>query len=129
MCFDCMKYYKTGIMVCWRVLLHHLYHTFRCVHKIVKCDCWLCHVCVSPSVYVEQCSSHLMDFMKFDSGVFFENLLRKFTFHKNWTRIMGALHVDKYTFLIISHLILLRMRNVSGKNQNTHFLFSKFFFF
>jgi hypothetical protein len=36
-------------------------------------------------------------------------------------------------FLFISRLILLRMRNVSDKscteNQNTHFVFSIFFFF
>jgi len=36
---------------------------------------------------------------------------------------MGALHEDQYTFMIISHLLLLRMRNVSDEsckqNQNT----------
>ena len=41
-----------------------------------------------------------------------------------------TLHEDQYTFLIISRLILLRMRNVSDKscreNQNTHFVFSNF---
>ena len=44
---------------------------------------------------------------------------------------MGALHVDKYTFFIISCSVLCRMRNVSDKNcrenQNTHFVFSIFF--
>jgi len=44
---------------------------------------------------------------------------------------MGALHVDKYTFFIILHSVLLRMRNVSDKscreNQNTHFMFKNFF--
>ena len=38
---------------------------------------------------------------------------------------------DQYTYLIITHLILPRMWNVSGKsrreNQNTHFMFSNFF--
>jgi len=37
------------------------------------------------------------------------------------------LHEDHWTFLIISRLFLLRMRNVSDKscrgNQNTHFVF------
>ena len=37
------------------------------------------------------------------------------------------------TFLIISRAVLLRMGNVSGKSrresQNTHFVFSTFFFF
>ena len=45
-------------------------------------------------------------------------------------RITGTLHEDQHTFLIISRLILLRMRNVSDKscreNQNTHFVFSNF---
>jgi len=44
---------------------------------------------------------------------------------------MGTLHEDLCTFLIISHSVLLRMRNVSDKslreNQNTHFMFSNFF--
>jgi hypothetical protein len=38
----------------------------------------------------------------------------------------------QYTFLIIYRLILLRMRNISGKpsreNRNTHFMFNNFFF-
>jgi hypothetical protein len=46
---------------------------------------------------------------------------------------MGALHEDQYAFLIISHSVLLRMINVSDRscreNQNTHFMFSNFFFF
>jgi len=43
-----------------------------------------------------------------------------------------TLHVDLYTFLIISRSFLLRMRNVSDKsyteNQKTHFVFSNFFY-
>jgi hypothetical protein len=122
----------TGVMVCWRVLVHLLYHTFRCVCKIVKCDCWLCHVCLSLCLSTwSSAAPTWWIFMKFYIGVFFENLLRKFKFHKNWTRIMGALLVDKYTFLIISRSVLLRMRNVSDKNcrenQNTHFIFNNFF--
>ena len=46
---------------------------------------------------------------------------------------MGTLHEDQYTFVIISCSVLIRMRNVSDKscreNQNTHFMFSVFFFF
>ena len=45
----------------------------------------------------------------------------------------GTLHEDQYTFFIISLSIPLIMRNVSDKscrgNQNTHFMFSNFFFF
>jgi hypothetical protein len=42
------------------------------------------------------------------------------------TRIMGALHEDRSTFLIISRSDILIMRNVSGKscreNQNPRFM-------
>jgi len=45
---------------------------------------------------------------------------------------MGPLLEEQYTFMIISRTVLLRMRNVSDKkcreNQNTHFVFNKFFF-
>ena len=44
---------------------------------------------------------------------------------------MGTLHEDLWTFMIMSRGIFLRMRNVSDKicreNQNTHFMFNKFF--
>jgi len=44
---------------------------------------------------------------------------------------MGTLHEELPTFLIISRLFLLRLRNVSdkscGANQNTHFVFNNFF--
>jgi len=47
--------------------------------------------------------------------------------------MMGTLHADQYTILIVSHSILLKMRNVSNKscteNQNTHFMLNNFFFF
>jgi len=70
---------------------------------------------------------------KFDIWVFFENLSRKFKFHWSPTRITGTLHEDLSTFMIISRSVILRMRNVSDKscreNQNTHFVFSNFFFF
>ena len=42
---------------------------------------------------------------------------------------MGTLHEDQCAFLILPRLILLRMKNISGKrykeNQNTHFTFKK----
>ena len=41
-------------------------------------------------------------------------------------RITGTLHEDRYTFLIISRSVLLRMRNVSDKicREKTHFMFN-----
>jgi len=47
------------------------------------------------------------------------------------TRITDTLLAEHYTLLIISRSIQLRMRDVSvecnTENQNTHFIFSKFF--
>ena len=43
---------------------------------------------------------------------------------------MGTLHEDKYTFLIISPSVLLRMRSIPGKfieEIKTHFVFGNFF--
>ena len=44
---------------------------------------------------------------------------------------MGTLHEDRYTFLIISGLVPIRIKNVSDKscreNQNTRFTFNFFF--
>ena len=53
--------------------------------------------------------------MKLDIWAFFENLSRKFKFHENLTRITGTVHEDVCTFMIISHSVPLRMRNVSEK--------------
>jgi len=48
------------------------------------------------------------------------------------TRIAGILHRDHYALITISRSIILRVRNVSGKNcrenQNTHFMYNNFFF-
>jgi len=42
---------------------------------------------------------------------------------------MVTLHDDEYTFLVISGLVLLRMKNISGKicreTRNTRFVFRK----
>jgi len=70
--------------------------------------------------------------MKFYISVFFENLLRKLKFHYKLTIIMGNLHEDRHTILIISHLLHLRVRNVSDEicteNPNTHFMLNNCFF-
>jgi len=67
-------------------------------------------------------------FMKTDTWV---NLSIKSKLHYNLTRITGTLHAGRYTFIIISRSVLLRMRNVSDKscreNRNTHFVFNNFF--
>ena len=70
--------------------------------------------------------------MKCDIWVVFETLWRQLKFLWNLTRITFTLPDYVYTFLI-ARWILLGMRNVADKgcteNQNTHFVFSKFFFF
>ena len=44
----------------------------------------------------------------------------------------GTLHEDQYIFLIISHLVLLRMKSVSDKicreYQNSRYMFNNFCF-
>jgi hypothetical protein len=69
-------------------------------------------------------------FVKFYIWVFFENFSKKLEFHYHRTRIMGTLHEDSCTFMIISRSVLLKMRNVSDKicrkGNSTHFTFSNF---
>ena len=52
-------------------------------------------------------------------------------FHKTLKSKTGTLHEDHYTFLIISHSVPLRMRNVADKNcrenQNKHFFTQQIF--
>ena len=54
--------------------------------------------------------------MKFHISLFFENLSRNLKFLINVPSLMGTLHVDLRTFMIIFRRILLRMRNVSGRS-------------
>jgi hypothetical protein len=53
------------------------------------------------------------------------------SYQQNLKRITCNSHEDQCTFLIISHLILLRMRNISDKScrksENTHFMLHTFF--
>jgi hypothetical protein len=66
-----------------------------------------------------------------------ENEVTHFVFSKYFWKVcrlwdyvenISALAKDRYTFLIISHSVLLRMKNVSDKScreiQITHFVFS-----
>ena len=56
---------------------------------------------------------------------------RKFKLHKNLRRIMGNLHAGPTAFIIISSVILRRIKNVSdrtfGENQNAFFKFNNLF--
>jgi hypothetical protein len=99
-----------------------MYLIVRHIHKIVKSNCLLCHVC--PSIHMSSWSNLAPTgriFMKFYVWVFF-----------NHTRITGSVREHQYTFMIISRSVLLGMRNLwdksYGENQNTHFIFNNFFF-
>jgi hypothetical protein len=70
-------------------------------------------------------------FKKFDVLVFLENISKKIQASLKSGKNNGTLHEDQYRFLIISHSVLFRMRNVSEKNcrenRNNSFMFSNFF--
>ena len=98
------------------------------------------HVCLPACLPVYLCASvrfnlapTRMIFMKFDISKFFENMSKIFKFHLNVTRTAGTLHEDRYTYMIATRFVLLRMNTVSDKscavNQNTHFMINKDFFF
>jgi hypothetical protein len=63
--------------------------------------------------------------------VFFENLPRKFKFHKNLTGIADTLHEDLRIFTTLSRWGFLKMRPFlerrRGENQNTRFMLNVFF--
>jgi hypothetical protein len=54
-------------------------------------------------------------FMKFDIWVFFENLLREFSFHQNLKRTAGTLHEDRCTVLVICRSFLLTIKMFQKK--------------
>jgi hypothetical protein len=58
--------------------------------------------------------------MKFDTRRVFKNMLRKFNFHSNLTRITGALHEELCSFMITFRRIL-KIRKLSEKIK-THVL-------
>ena len=63
--------------------------------------------------------------------IIFRKSVEKIQDSLNLTRIMGTLHEDQYSFLIISPSFRIRIRNVSDKNtrenQNTHFMYINLF--
>ena len=90
-------------------------------------------VCLSVCLFVhmEELGSHWMSFHEIWFSVLLKNVSIQFKFHYNLTIITGTLHEDRYTFVIISCWILLRMRDVSDEscreNQNI-FLCTETFF-
>jgi len=93
---------------------------------------------VCPSVYLtvrlEQFAYQWKDFHEIVYlNIYVENLSREFKFHYYLTRIVGTLHEDQYTFLIISCSVPLIIRKFSHKicrkNQDKDFSFNTGFFF
>jgi hypothetical protein len=68
--------------------------------------------------------------IKFDVSIFFENLSGIFKFNSNLARIMGTLHEEQYTYLIISRSVFLEWEifqtNIVQKIE-THILCSATF--
>ena len=83
------------------------------------------------SVRMEQLDSRWTNLHKIWYFSIFRNSVEKIQISSKSDKNNGTLHEDLCTFMIISRLILLRMRNVSDKhyreNQNTRFMFNKFF--
>ena len=110
----------------------HMWFFVRQSRKILKTTVSF-FMSVCPAVRMEKLGSHWIGFHECSIRVFFENLSRKFKFYQNLTRITCNLHEHQHTRVIISLLMLLRMRNISdkiyGENQTTRFIvFKKFFF-
>lgn len=81
---------------------------FRRVPKTTKSDNYLRHV--HPSAQNNSTATEWM-FVKFDS-IISRKFVEKFQVYSNRTRIIGTVHEDQHTFMIISRSILRPMRNV-----------------
>jgi hypothetical protein len=103
----------------------------RRVRKTAKSVYLFRHVCLSVRPPAQNNSApNGRNCMLCAAWIFFEKPPRKFNFSYNLTST-GTLYEYKYTFLIISRLINLRMRNVSDKlrreNENKYFVFNNVF--
>jgi hypothetical protein len=105
-------------------------HLFLCVFpKLPKVSInFFMFICLSA--WNNSLPTGLM-FMKFSSCVFFKILSRKSKFKLNRRRITDTLHEDVGTIMIISHWILLRIKNICDRkckqNEKSHFISRNFF--
>jgi hypothetical protein len=80
---------------------------------------------------MEQLGSHWMDFHEILYLSIFQKSVEKIQVSLKYTINKGTIHKDQYTFLILSHSVLLRMRNISDiscrENQHTHFILKELF--
>ena len=101
--------------------------------QVIASSCLFVSPFVRPSFRMGKLGSHWTNLYEIWYLNIYLNLLKKLTFFFcNMKRTTGTLHGDHKTFLIIFHSIILRMRNFSdkscGENQNTQYVFNKFFF-
>jgi len=84
---------------------------------------------VRPSVCVEQLGRHWLDSKEICYLNIFKKSVGKIQLSLKSDKNKGYFTGDQYTFLIISRLVLLRIKNVSDKScretRNTHFMFNK----
>ena len=92
--------------------------------NLEKSDYNIRYVC--PSVSSKQLDSHSTDFHEIRYLRIFKKIHRENSSLIKNEKNNGTLHEDLCTFVIISHSVLLRMRNVSNKsyteNQNINFV-------
>jgi hypothetical protein len=131
----------TGLHLCLYVCIYYIYiYSSLCAGNsgCLSFHCWVCLQSCKTQLLTLSCLSVQLSawknsaptrrtFLIFKIWLFLKNLLRKHKFHYNQAWIMGTLHEDQYTILIISHSVLLRMRNVSDKSFRKKKLFNNFF--
>ena len=109
-CYQCRKTGAQEESLCLFSLFFFLIH----IHKTVKSEYWLCHVC--PYAWNSTSPSIQQIFMKLIFEYFFKFCQENSSVIKIWP-VTAALHEDLCTFVMISRWILLRMRNVSDKHS------------
>ena len=87
----------------------------KCILKISKNHYQLRHF--HPSVCKEQLGFHWMDFHEISYLSIFPKPVEKIKVSLNLARITATSHEDRYTFLVTSRSVRLRMRNVSEKKN------------
>jgi len=89
----------------------------NCEKRLLASTCQSVCPSVRSTVRIEHTGFNKTHFHQIWYLNIFEELLRKLTFDENLTRTTGALHEDLCIFIIISRLIILRMRNASDKSR------------
>jgi hypothetical protein len=85
-----------------------------------------------PPVRMEKLGFHWTDFPEIWYLSIFRKTVEKIQVALKSDKNNGTLHEEQYTYMVISHSDLFRMRNVSDRScrkyQNTHFMSRNFFY-